>query len=105
MKALDQKPTSLERGTPTLDHVTAAFSGTGLFFDTFWSPFPPRKWNLRSVFERIRSIRYQKLKQTSSKARNIIFRSVGFADWFVGLKYILNSAKTTLKINSSKKTR
>ena len=48
----------------------------------------PRKENLHHVYERIRSIGYQKrkLKVVKRQLKNIIFRSVGFADWFVEIK-------------------
>ena len=49
--------------------------------------FFPRKWNLRHVYERIRKMRYQKGKRNVIKKQKIIiFKSVGFADCFVGLK-------------------
>ena len=87
-----------------------AFSRIGLFLDTFWSTLFPRKWNLPSVYERFRSIsRYQKLNnETSSKAKKktkISHRSVGFADWLMGLKTFSKFApKNALKINWSRKT-
>ena len=49
--------------------------------------FFPRKWNLCRVYERNRNIRYHKGKRNVIKKKQIIiFRSVGFADWFVGLE-------------------
>ena len=105
IKASDQKPISLERGTPTLGNVTGVFRDRFIFWHIL-EPFSPRKWNLRSVYERIRSIRSQKLKRNVIKwEKYIIFRSVGFADWFMGLKTFSKYAlKNALKINWSKKT-
>ena len=49
--------------------------------------FFPRKWNLCRVYERNRNIRYHKGKRNVIKKKQIIiFRSVGFADCFVGLE-------------------
>ena len=73
-----------ERATPILG------LGHGVFTDQFifrhiLGHFFPRKYN-HHVYERIRSIRYQKGKLNFIKRQNIIFKSVGLADWFVEFK-------------------
>ena len=57
------------------------------------------------VYERIQRIRYQKGKlNVIKRQQNIIFRSVGFADWFVEFKILKICVKTILKINRPMKT-
>ena len=63
----------------------------GVFTDQFiirhvLGYFFPWKQNLQHVYERIRSIRYQKVKKMSLKGKKYPFRSAGFADWFVEFK-------------------
>ena len=69
-----------ERATPILGLCHGVFTDRFIFRHIL-GQFFPRKWNLRHVYESIRSVRYQKGKLDVIK----IFRSVGFADWFVGL--------------------
>ena len=70
----------------------------GVFTDQFifrhiLGHFFSQKSNLHHVYERIRSMRYQ-------KGKNIIFRYVGFANWFAEFKrYSKFAQKTFLKIN------
>ena len=68
--------------------------------------FFPRKENLYHDYVRIRSTRYQKGKlNVIKRQKNIVFRSVGFADWFKKFKrYSKLAVKTVLKINWSVKT-
>ena len=65
-----------ERATPILGLCHGVFMDQFIFRHIL-GDFFPRKLNLHHVNERIWSIWYQK------KAKNMIFRSVGFADSFV----------------------
>ena len=51
-----------------------------VYFKTHFRALFPAKIDFHHVYERIRSIRYQKGKL------NITFRSVGFANWFMEFK-------------------
>ena len=73
---------------------------TYLFIYLFIYLFFPRKWNLRNVYERFRSIRCQKGKRSVIKRQKLSFlRAVAFADWFVGLKRYSKFAQNRSKNN------
>ena len=78
--------------TPTTHATPILGLRHGVFTDQFifrhiLGHFFARTQNLHHVSERIRSIRYQKGKLNVIKMqKNIIFKSVGLADWFVEFK-------------------
>ena len=49
------------------------FSLTGFIFRHILGHFFPRKWNLRHVYEHIRSIRYQQGKRNAVKRQKLSF--------------------------------
>ena len=64
----------------------AVFTDQFIFRRTL-GPFSPENRTPPCLSERMRSIRYQKGKLNAIKRqKNIIFRSVDFADWFVEFK-------------------
>ena len=73
-----------ERATPILGLCHGVFTDQFILIHIL-GHFFPRKYN-HHVYERIRSIRYLKGKLNFIKRQNIIFKSVGLADWFVEFK-------------------
>ena len=88
LKEWHEKPwiRSPERATSILGLCHGVFTDQFIFRHIL-GHFFPRKQNLHHVYERVRSIIYHKRKtKRYKKAKNIIVRSVGFADWFVEFK-------------------
>ena len=93
------------RTTPKLGLcMTRCFHGPVYFQTHFRVPFL-RKWNLRSVYERIRSIRYQKGKLNAFKSSEISLLSLqvlltGLRDLSVNLNSRQNRSKSKLVTDS-----
>ena len=93
-----------ERATPILGLCYGVFTDQFIFRHIL-GHFFPRKYNLHHVYERIRSIRYQKGKLNVIKRQNIFLGLWVLLTGLWNLKDIQIRAKTILNMNWSLKRR
>ena len=89
----NQEPISSSEQLPYQLH--GVFTDQLFYFRHILGDFFPRKQKLHHVYEYIIPRKYKISKRKTKryqKGKNIIFRSVGFADWFMEIKRYSNFA-------------